>query len=58
MMIFHQQLSRPNAFGGMTNTTLCGRMSNQHDDMNVDAKVTCKLCLKRLALAQGRKGTG
>lgn len=49
--VSHFQVYRKNAFGGTTNTTLCGRMSNAGDDMNVadgEQEVTCKLCLRRM----------
>lgn len=49
--VTHFQVYRPNAFGGTTNATLCGRVSNASDDYNNTDKpeeVTCKLCLNRL----------
>lgn len=50
-MVIHMQLIRKNAFGGMTNTTLCNRMRCTFDGMNLTdkkEKVTCKFCLKLL----------
>ena len=48
-VINHKQVTRKTPFGnGELNTTLCGRMSLQTDGMNVDDKITCKLCLKKL----------
>jgi len=44
MAVSHKQIFKPGAFGGVSNTTLCGRVDNSGDDMNVDDKVTCKIC--------------
>ena len=45
--VTHQQIFKESVFGGILNTTLCGRMSHTDDDgMNVGDAVTCKLCLK------------
>lgn len=49
--VLHKQLYRKNGFGGVTNTTLCGRVRGDQTDMNVadaDDEVTCKFCLRRL----------
>ncbi len=46
--VIHRQIYKPSAFGGVSNTTLCGRVSNAAEDLNVDgssADVTCKFCL-------------
>lgn len=51
-MVLHKSKRRPNAFGGTTQTTLCGRMALGGDGMNIaasDDAVTCKICLFRLA---------
>jgi len=51
--VSHQQVFIPNAFGGVTNTTICGRVDNSKDDLNVEAaEVTCKFCLR--IIAEGR----
>jgi hypothetical protein len=45
--VVHRQIYKPSAFGGVTNTTLCGRVSNASDDLNVEGRskdVTCKFC--------------
>lgn len=45
----HQQIFKPGIFGGVTNRTLCGRVSNASDDMNIEVEgegVTCKLCTR------------
>ena len=52
-MITHESVMRRNGFGGFTTTTLCGRMQTQDDGMNIGDKVTCKLCLKKLAKLSG-----
>lgn len=51
--VHHQQVFMPNSFGGFTNTTVCGRVDNSKDDLNVDApEVTCKFCQR--IIAEGR----
>lgn len=49
-MVQHKDKQRRNAFGGMTFTTLCGRMNAASaDGMNIadtDEQVTCKFCLR------------
>ena len=48
--VIHEQVYRPGPFGGVMNTTLCGRLASG-EDMNVAdgaEKVTCKLCLRRI----------
>lgn len=53
--VTHKQIYRPSPFGGIVNTTLCGRVSHADDDgMNVGDQVTCKLCLRRIAQAEGQ----
>ena len=51
-MIKHESMVRPNAYGGHTYRTLCGRTNRRcNDGMNVaeeGEQVTCKLCLKKL----------
>lgn len=47
--VTHQGIMKPNAFGGVTTTTLCGRMSGATaDPINSGEDVTCKLCRKIL----------
>lgn len=47
MAVNHQQIYKQNAFGGITNTTVCGRVDNSLEDANKDAgEVTCKHCLR------------
>ena len=49
--VTHLHVYRKNAFGGTTNTTICGRFSCAADDLNntdKDEEVTCKLCLRRM----------
>lgn len=48
--VTHLQLYRRNAFGGMTNTTLCNRVRNggDYNSSAIEAEVTCKFCLKQL----------
>lgn len=49
MPVIHEGIYKPNVFGGVTTTTLCGRVSNACDDgMNVGDAVTCKFCLRIL----------
>ena len=46
-MKIHKQVYRETGFGGVSNETLCGRVSDSDPDgMNVGEKVTCKLCIK------------
>lgn len=51
--VTHKQIYRRAPFGsGIVNRTVCGRVSNASDDMNVgdtDGDVTCKLCLRLIA---------
>lgn len=54
----HKQVYRPNAFGGVTNTTLCGRV-RQGNEMNMadsDEQVTCKFCLRRMEIHRATQG--
>lgn len=47
-LVTHQSVWIPGMFGGVTPTTLCGRMSEisaAAADMNVGDDVTCKNCL-------------
>lgn len=51
MAVLHRQIYKPSAFGGTSNTTLCGRVDNSKNDYNVadtDAEVTCSFCRKIL----------
>lgn len=50
-VVNHQQIYKPGIFGGITNRTLCGRVSSAGEDMNVSgtdatADVTCKMCVR------------
>jgi len=51
--VTHSSLMYTNRHGVNFATTLCRRMSNAGEDLNVadeDEAVTCKLCLKRLQI--------
>ncbi len=53
--VIHAQVYRQGAFGGMLNTTACGRVSGRGSDNNVSTnqlEVTCKFCLKKLAVVE------
>lgn len=51
--VHHQQVYMPNSFGGITNTTICGRVDNSKADYNVcGPEVTCKFCQR--IIAEGR----
>lgn len=48
--VIHQQIFKPGMFGGVVNTTICGRVDNSKQDLNVDGgAVTCKFCLRIIA---------
>jgi len=48
--VTHKQVYRRNAFGGISNRTVCGRVSErQPDGMNIGEEVTCKFCQRLLA---------
>lgn len=57
-MVLHKSDNRPNQYGGTNYRTLCGRMNARCDDgMNVaetDEKVTCKFCLRRMAVVSAK----
>lgn len=59
-VVIHKQIYRnlgPRMGNAIVNRTLCGRVSNASDDMNVgdtDAEVTCKFCLRRMAIEAKR----
>jgi len=61
-MVQHKDRQYKNRFGGMTYTTLCGRMNAAcNDGMNVantDDEVTCKFCLRRMELISRRARGG
>lgn len=47
MGVLHRQIYKPSAFGGTSNTTLCGRVDNSKSDYNIadtDDEVTCHFC--------------
>ena len=46
--INHQHIYKPGSFGGVVNTTLCGRVDNSTDDRNVSDAVTCKFCRRMI----------
>jgi len=49
MKVTHKQIYIKGVFGGIANTTLCGRVSDACVDANVadgEEKITCKLCLR------------
>lgn len=54
--VLHKQVYRKGTFGGIKNTTLCGRVRNGNDYnvADTDAEVTCKFCLKRMQKAGSR----
>lgn len=52
-VIHHEPIFKHGPANSVISTTLCGRMSLQDDGMNVAAKVTCKLCLKKLKTDPG-----
>ena len=58
IMVTHARRVRPNAFGGTSNGSLCGRLNAaSRDGMNITddrIKVTCKFCLSRLAADDAR----
>ncbi len=49
-MVSHKQIYQRSALGGVSNTTLCGRVNNWENEKNggsnVEEKFTCKFCLK------------
>lgn len=59
-IVVHKSVVRPGPFGGTLTTTLCGRMRNQDDGMNVGVgfEVTCKFCLKEIARRAKIAGEG
>lgn len=49
--VLHKQIYRSGPFGGLINTTICGRVRNDSADYNVavnDGSVTCKFCLSAI----------
>lgn len=55
----HRQIYKPGPFGGVINTTLCGRVRNEQD-YNVaeqGEEVTCSYC-RRLIAQHGEPDTG
>lgn len=49
----HFSRHRPNAYGGHTTTSLCGRLRTLADGMNLTAQtreVTCSLCLRKMRI--------
>jgi len=59
MKITHCQIYKKGVFGGLTNTTLCGRVNDyeneKNDGMNVANDFNCKLCIKASKTAWGKK---
>lgn len=54
--VTHQSIQRASSFGGVLNTTLCGRMDNSlADGWNVGDEVTCKHCLNASKQSWGQK---
>lgn len=54
--VMHKQVYRRGPFGGVMNTTLCGRL-HSGEEMNVesqDNRVTCKFCLRVLEMQKER----
>ena len=48
MQVIHKQIYTRGIFGGISNTTLCGRLSHAQNDYNTTNNIkdiTCKLCL-------------
>jgi hypothetical protein len=59
MKVIHKQIYKRGMFGGVSNTTLCGRVRNG-GDYNVaepGEQVTCLFCLKLIA-AKGEPEDG
>lgn len=58
-IITHKQIYQKGIFGGITNTTLCGRVNNWQNEknkgMNIKEKFNCKLCLKIANTSYGKK---
>lgn len=44
--VLHRHIYKPSAFGGTTNTTLCGRVDNSGDYniADTDSAVSCHFC--------------
>ncbi len=57
-IVTHKQIYQDNAFGGITNSTLCGRVNNHESDKNEGANVSegfnCYFC-KQIANSWGTK---
>jgi hypothetical protein len=57
--ISHKQIYKKGVFGGITNTTLCGRVNNfesdKNDGMNVDDDFNCKFCLRIASTEYGKR---
>lgn len=55
-MVLHKSKVRPNAFGGTTYTTACGRTNIRSvDGMNIadsDRMVSCKFCLRAMEITR------
>lgn len=55
-MKLHKSVTRNDRFGGITTTTLCGRMNKACDDrMNIaddDVGVTCRFCLQSIQISR------
>ena len=49
-VVIHKQIYRRGPFGGVLNTTLCGRLhaGQEHNCTEKDSEVTCKFCLAKL----------
>lgn len=57
-MVIHKQTYRKGPFGGVLNTTLCGRLraGDEHNCTEKDEEVTCKFCLSKLSSKTQPKG--
>jgi hypothetical protein len=58
MVIHFSRIKKHNAFRGTTTGTLCNRFRIIRDGMNIEtdqAKVTCKLCLAKLAIQKAKE---
>ena len=58
-MINHKQIYKEGVFGGLQNTTLCGRVNNyqneKNDGANVSEDFNCKFCLKMAKTKLGKE---
>lgn len=58
-VVTHKQIYQNSAFGGISNTTLCGRVNNtdfdKNDGMNVEEEFNCHFCKMTANQAYGQK---